>query len=120
MTLKHRRSYRVQFTLEFLGTRRRRTISGVQETPYIFEVVDDRTFCTSFIEAKNPIRAQELAERRIKEVAQNMVFQIAKKTNRKLPNAIIYAKGPDGKFRNSKNFYSISGYRITELLILNA
>lgn len=116
MTMKKTREWRVQFELEFIGTRRRRTLRGVEEVPYIFSVMDDGNICMPVIWANTPIRAQELAERRIKENAQKIVYDIAKKTIIGKPNC-IHAKGPDGNYRNSKSFYSIKGYRIREILI---
>lgn len=117
MTLKHRRDYLVQFEVEFIGTRRRRTLSGIQEVPYIFEACDSGNICESIITARNPIRAKVLAERKINENCQMIVSQMARKTIYKKPDAVIEAKGPDGNWRKSKTFYSINGYRIKELLV---
>ncbi len=116
MDRKFMHTYRVYFEVEFHGERRCRTLTGVNVVPYIFSVVDSGNICPAFIEAKNPIRAKAIAERTIKQNAQKMVYHIASKTCRGEVNTIT-ARGPDGNYRNSKSFYSISGYKIKELVI---
>ena len=117
MEMRHRHEYTVQFTVEFVGARRRRTLSGIQEVPYIFEAVDSGNICETCIVAKNPIRAKAMAEKKINENCRALVNYLARKTINQRPDAVICAKGPDGNWRSSKTFYSIKGYRIKELII---
>lgn len=117
MERKHIHTYRVYFEVEFHGKRRRRTLEGVKELPYIFTATDSGNICPNFIDAKNPIRAKQMAENMIKKNSQQIVNRIAMKTINNLPN-YIEAKGPDGNYRRSKTFSSIAGARITELTVV--
>lgn len=117
MERKHIHTYRVYFEVEFHGKRRRRTLEGVKEMPYIFTATDSGNICPAFIEAKNPIRAKQIAENMIKKNSQQIVNRIAMKTINNLPNCIT-ARGPDGNYRNSKSFSSIIEAKITELTVV--
>lgn len=116
MTMKHRRDYHIRFEVEFYGTRRKRTLMGIEEVPYVFSLLDDGQLCMPYIEANTPIWANKVAEKRIRENAQRIVNQLARKTIKK-ESPTIFGKCPDGNYKTSKGFYSIKGYRIVELLV---
>lgn len=116
MTMKHRCDYRIQFEVKFYGTRRKRTLTGIEEVPYAFSLLDDGQLCMPYIEANTPIWAHKVAERRIRENAQRIVNQLASRTIREeFPT--IFGKSSDGRYRASKGFYSIKGYKIVELVV---